>query len=292
MKRTLFLSNKISHPLGSSLCLFISLFAFMLPSVANAAASLLVTPSRIVFDDRTRTAQVTLMNQGDETGEYRINFIRQKMTENGQFEAVKADEEGMYSDTLVRYSPRQVSLPPGQAQVIRLMLRKPRNLPEGEYRSHMLFQTLPKPESSSLGKVTNSDGEGIRVEITPLVGISIPVIVRHGNLSSEVALHNARIVTTNAGSTFQLELDMHRSGNQSVYGDFRAIFIPNDGTEPKTLGLVNGIAVYTPNTLRRFSLPLRIPQGLEIENGKVRILYLENGKDEKTGLIAETFVSQ
>ncbi|MFO7593381.1 MAG: molecular chaperone, partial [Pseudomonadota bacterium] len=85
-------------------------------------------------------------------------------------------------------------------------------------------------------------------------------------------------------------LEMHRSGSQSVYGDFRAIFTPAGGA-PVTIGLVNGVSVYTPNSMRRFSLPLNVPEGTVLEKGKIRIIYLESGKDEKEGLLAETDIS-
>ncbi len=273
------------------------LFFFGLLSVATlltsqnaafAGAKLMVTPSRIVFEARTRTAQVTLLNTGDESGSFRISFIRQQMTETGQFVAVKANEVGYFSDSMVRYSPRQITLPPGQSQVIRLMLRKPRGLEDGEYRSHLLFQSIPKASKSSIESAVGAQQDGITVEIIPVVGVSIPVIVRHGKLTSTLMLNNVHMIPASAETpTPSVSVDMQRSGNQSVYGDFRVNFTPNDGTATTTIGLVNGVAVYTPNTLRRFSLPLRPPQGITLKNGKVRILFLEPGKDEKTGLIAE-----
>ena len=112
----------------------------------QAAGSLLVTPTRIVFEQRDRSAQVTLVNQSDQTSNFRISFIRQNMTEDGEFLPVPEGQDGMFSDSMIRYSPRQVSLPPGQSQVIRLALRRPADLADGEYRSHMLFQALPDPE--------------------------------------------------------------------------------------------------------------------------------------------------
>ena len=118
-------------------CLFLFVITFLMSLKCTAA--LLVTPSRVVFEDRTRTAQVTLVNKGSETATYRISFIRQNMTEDGKFVPAEKDESGLYSDTMVRYSPRQITLSPGQSQVVRLMLRKPKNLPDGEYRSHMLL---------------------------------------------------------------------------------------------------------------------------------------------------------
>lgn len=256
---------------------------------ALAGANLMVTPSRVVFEERTRSAQVTLLNKGDETGTFRISFIRQQMTEGGQFVEAEEDEPGLYSDSMVRYSPRQITLPPGQPQVVRLMLRKPRDLEEGEYRSHMLFQSIPEASKSNLESALAEDSQGIRVEIIPIVGISIPIIVRHGRLESELRLEKPRLIPdAEGGSGPTLVLEMHRSGKRSVYGDFRAILTPMGDGEPMTVGRVNGVAVYTPNNLRRFSLPLTIPQGVTLEGGKLRILYLESGKDEKSGLLAET----
>ncbi|MDH5611771.1 MAG: fimbria/pilus periplasmic chaperone [Gammaproteobacteria bacterium] len=263
--------------------------ALIMPSVVNAAANIMVTPSRVVFDESTRTAQVTLMNPGTETGEFRISFLRQNMNDKGEFVPVEADEKGMFSDPLIRYSPRQLTLPPGQSQVVRLMLRKPKDLETGEYRSHMLFQMLPKASKSSIKNTADADQKTITIEIIPAVGISIPVIVRHGKLESELKLDNARFIpATEVEPKPSISVDMHRSGNQSVYGDFRAIFTPSNGGAPVVIALANGIAVYSPNTLRHFSISLDIPSGVSLKEGYVRILFLESGKNEQTGLIAET----
>ena len=143
---------------AARLIAFIMLCYGLLQSTANAGANLMITPTRIVFEERTRTAQVTLMNNGSDTGNYRISFINQNMTDDGRFVEVKEGEEGMFSNSMVRYSPRQITLPAGQSQVVRLMLRKPRDLKDGEYRSHMLFQSLPKAGKSSLESAGLKDG--------------------------------------------------------------------------------------------------------------------------------------
>ena len=266
-----------------------TLILLILPSVVNAAANLMVTPTRIVFEERTRTAQVTLINNGTEQGDFRISFINQNMTDNGQFEIVKAGEKGLFANSMVRYSPRQITLASGQSQVIRLMLRKKRNMVDGEYRSHLLFQSIPKPSKSSIESNINENPEGITVEIIPIVGISIPVIIRHGKLQSELKLDNAHIIPGDeANPVSSISVDMHRTGNQSVYGDFRAIFTPNNGDEPVIIAMANGVAVYATNAFRQFSVPIRAPSEISVKEGKIRIIFLEPGKDEKTGLIAET----
>ena len=250
-----------------------------------AAANLMVTPTRIVFEQRDRTAQVTLVNQGNETGEFRISFIRQNMLESGEFVPVAEDEPGNYSDTLIRYSPRQVTLPPGQSQVIRLMLRKPRDLDDGEYRSHLLFQALPPPSSSSIEKIAEQDStEGITIELLPIVGVSIPVIVRQGELSSEVSLNNARLLSD--GGAPRIALDIVRSGNGSVYGDIRATFTPSGG-EPLVVAQANGVAVYANIDKRHFQSPLILPPGISLANGTLDVAFISSGEDPESGTLAQ-----
>ena len=259
---------------------------------ALANANLMVMPTRVVFEERTRTAQVTLVNNGTEQGEFRISFINQNMTDNGQFEAVKADEKGMFANSMVRYSPRQIILAPGQSQVVRLMLRKPRDLQDGEYRSHLLFQSIPKASKSSVNTAVKSESENITVEIIPIVGISIPVIVRHGKLNAELKIDNAHIIpASEANPAPSVSIDMHRTGNKSIYGDFRAIFTPTEGGKPVIIALVNGVSVYSTNAFRQFTMPINTPEGTTLKDGNIRVIFLESGKDEKTGLIAETTFS-
>lgn len=256
-------------------------------SAVNAGSNLLVTPTRIIFEERTRTAQVTLMNNGTESGNYRISFINQNMTEDGNFEPVAEGEKGNFSNSMVRYSPRQITLPPGQSQVVRLMLRKPRDLANGEYRSHMLFQSLPNPNKSSIEK-NKETPEGITVEIIPIVGISIPVIVRKGDIKSEISLSNTKYIAGNKENpNTRLAIDMNRTGDSSTYGDFRVIHTPKGGL-PTVVGLSNGVAVYTPNTIRHYEIPLTTRPDINITDGELRVIYLESGKNEENGLLAET----
>ena len=265
-------------------CFFLFVVTFLLS--LNCSATLLITPSRVVFEDRTRTSQVMLVNKGTETTTYRISFIRQNMTEDGKFVPVETGEEGLYSDKMVRYSPRQVILEPGQSQIVRLMLRKPRGLADGEYRSHMLLQALPKTTKSDISKAVEKGSDEISVEITTIIGVSIPVIVRNGKLNTELNLANARYVkSSDPKLKSYVMLDMNRTGTQSTYGDFRVTYIDENG-QAVIVGNVKGVAVYSPNTLRRFQIPVNIPAGHEYYKGRFHVTYSESGKGEGTGLIA------
>jgi len=265
-------------------CIFLISLNTLFSQQVFAAANVLVTPTRVVFEDRMRSAQVSLMNSGDQTGTFRISFLRQKMTDEGNFVPVAENEEGMFSDTIVRFSPRQIRLEPGQSQVIRLMLRKPRRLAEGEYRSHLLFQALPEPSTAPL---TAPPAGAISIEILPMIGVSIPVIVRHGDLESSISLTNVKLFKPDEeNSSYRLAVDMNREGPSSVYGDFHVHFTPQGGSV-QVIGRINGVAVYTPNSTRHLVVHLTTPSDLTLGNGSIDIHFTRSGEDPDVGLLAE-----
>jgi P pilus assembly chaperone PapD len=297
------INSKISHTLKTinkfhkttflkktSLPMLLALFALtvMVKSNAYAAGQLMISPTRVVFEGKERTKQVNLINSGSETGRFRISFVRRKMNENGKFEVVSENEPGLYSDEIVRFSPRQVTLQPGQSQTVRLMLRKKRDMKEGEYRSHMLFQSLPDSAATDINQLSDKNSDSLSVQLIPVVGITIPVIVRHGSLSFNASLSDFELEQSNTvkGQT-NLLLKINREGTSSAYGDFRVYFTPKGG-KPVVVGQVNGVAVYTPLTSRTVDIKLQTPAGFNLSNGELHITYLEPGKDETTGLIAES----
>ena len=270
------------------LVLVLSIISALPVTNANAAGQLMVSPTRIVFEGNERTQKVNLINNGSETGRYRISFVRRKMTEDGKFEEVSENEPGMYSDDIVRFSPRQVTLQPGQSQTVRLMLRKKRDMQDGEYRSHMLFQSLPDPATSDINILTDNNSTGLTVQLIPVVGITIPVIVRQGKLSSTVSLSDFELKQANTVKAENtLSFKINREGNSSAYGDFRVYFIPKGG-EAVVVAQVNGLAVYTPLASRSVDIRLQTPSNLNLSNGELHITFLEPGKDETTGLLAES----
>ena len=253
-----------------------------------ALGQLMVSPTRIVFEGGDRTKQITLINNGSETGRFRISFVRRNMNQNGKIVAVDEDEPGKYSDEMIRFSPRQVTLAPGQSQTVRLMLRKKRDTTDGEYRSHMMFNSLPDPATSDVKTLTSNKNEGLTIELIPVVGITIPVIVRQGHLNAKVSLDDFEIKQSNTVKAQPvLSLKINRHGNMSTYGDFRVYFTPKGG-KPVVVGQVNGVAVYTSTESRILDIKLQTPGEFGLSNGELHITYLEPGKDEITGLIAES----
>jgi len=257
----------------------------LLPGQVLAAGQLMVAPTRIIFEARDRTAKVNLVNNGTETATYRLEFTRKRMTKDGNFIDVDKPLPGeLFCDEMIRFSPRQVTLPPGQSQTIRLILRKPANLAAGEYRSHLLFKAIPKTESSSIEALDQKKANKLTIELTPVVGISIPVIVRHGDTSATVSIDNIVMGKTKNNQP-AISFALKREGNQSVYGDLSVTYIKADGAK-LTLSKANGISVYSPNAERVVALQLYIPKGVKLSGGQLLVEY-KRPAEQGGGLIAK-----
>ncbi|MHB1053867.1 MAG: fimbrial biogenesis chaperone [Thiobacillus sp.] len=238
-----------------------------------ALADLMVAPTRIVFDKNQRTAQLDLINSGTETATYRISIVNRRMSETGEFSAIDSPGPGeQFAGELLRYSPRQVVLAPGIGQTVRISLRKPADLPAGEYRSHLIFEKIAAAKGSTSIETQDAPTGEVSVQLTMLAGISIPVIVRHGETAASVTLAGLELHKPVAGQAATLAFVMQRSGNRSVYGDLGATFTPQGGAAQE-VGKAGGVAVYTPNPLRRVKLELKPPSGLLLARGTLRVTF-------------------
>jgi hypothetical protein len=252
-----------------------------------AFADLMLFPTRIVFD-KQRAAQVELMNQGKTPETYRIHLVNRRMGPNGEFIAIDQPGPGeQFADAMLRYSPRQVTIPPGGSQVVRILLRKPDDLAAGEYRSHLQFDRVAEASgANSVEEVARRGGQEVGVTIQALVGASIPVIVRQGETSAKLDLADLAVQPPTAGAPGLLSFQMKREGNRSVYGDLLATFTTTAGVTFE-VARAGGVAVYVPNASRRVQLPLQLPSGNTLPGGTLTLAFRE--RPESGGkLLAET----
>jgi hypothetical protein len=265
--------------------------SFMLMVAAPASADLMLYPTRIVVEKNQRAAQLGLINNGQESATYRITIVNRRMSETGEFSPVDSPLPGeQFADELLRYSPRQVTLAPGASQTIRISLRKPADLAAGEYRSHLQFDLVPEVSAvNSIDAAGAKQASGdVGVQLKPLVGVAIPVIVRQGETAATAALSGLELLKSAPGQAPMLAAVLQRSGNRSVYGDLAATFTPQGGATLE-VGKAGGVAVYTPNPLRRVKLELHPPPGLVLARGALRLTYRER-PEAGDKLLAETLI--
>lgn len=261
---------------GLAALVLISSFVNVAP--ASAAGDLLIAPTRVILDGR-RGTEVILNNIGNEEATYRITLELRRMNDQGRLDDVeleKATESERAVLGIIRYAPRRVTLPPNQPQSIRIGLQPDEALPDGEYRAHMLFRAIPKTPAADGSQQPN---EGLRIQIIPIYGISIPVIVRKGSLTATAALTNVRVGKDNEGPA--LEFDLNRSGSRSLFGE---VHVTKPGiAEP--LSITKGIAAYPEIARRKVSIPLSPDIAAKIK-GEIIISYYE-AAEAGGGLISQ-----
>lgn len=241
--------------------------ALLAPSPGAAQGNLLIAPTRLVLDGR-QGGEVILSNTGNEPETYRVTLELRRMNEDGDLDPVAVADENATEKTaldMIRYAPRRVTLPPSQPQSIRISVRPGADLPDGEYRVHMAFAALPKVHPVADAP---TDAKGISINLIPIYGIVMPIIVRKGALTVKAALTNPHIVHSPKGDQFAV--DMTRSGTESVYGDL--LVYPRGAKDP--VFVARGIAVYPEINVRHASFAIT-PQQEAALKGPVHVEYRE-----------------
>lgn len=266
---------------GASRSLLVCLLALGALPPADAqggAGDLTVTPTRLVFEGRIRTQSISLIHRGSGPMTYRVEMIEQRMLPDGGFEAIAEPRPGESpASELVRYSPRRVTLEPGVAQTVRLALRKPAGLEAGEYRSHLALYAEPPPGAAASIEGTG-DGEELGVRLIPIYRITVPVIVRHGELDATASLEilGPPELGEEEGKdgTPRLPLRLDRDGARSIFGDLD-VTLQRPGAAPLVVAQVKGLAVYTPNPSRFLGLPLHLPPGAPLDGARLEVRFAE-----------------
>jgi len=256
----------------------------VLAGAAPVQADLRIHPKRVVFEGKTRTASVTLVNNDPETYTYRITWQMLRMNAEGKLERIEdVDVEGgvdvAEANDMLRYAPRQVTVAPGVAQTVRIMLRKPAELADGEYRAHMLF--LREPRNMKMG----SEEDGLAISLNVLYGISIPIFVREGELEVDVAIE--QVAAKRDGDVVNLDIQLTRTGAKSVYGDVDVFY--KGGGEELMLSTIRGVGIYPETNTRRVPMELKMPDGTRVPPGQLLVRY-RAPKEQDNALLAEATV--
>jgi hypothetical protein len=271
----------------SRLLCYTVLFSLLLScsfSVARAQGDLLISPLRVVFENGKKLQEINLANTGKDTADYVITMINLRMKEDGSFEQIDTPDAGQnFAEKFVRFFPHRVSLAPGEAQSVKVQVVKSGEMSMGEYRSHLYFRSVPKERP--LGDTEpKKDSNAISIKLTPIYGITIPVIIRIGEVKADVSLSDVALDVTDPNAPPRLSVTFNREGNISVYGDMTINYVAPDG-KTTLAKLIKGIGVYTPNTARhaRFDLD-NDNNGIDFHKGKLHIVYsvLQSDKSVRT----------
>lgn len=248
--------------------------------------NLLITPRRVVLNGTKKTTELNLANTGEDTARFAVSFIQYRMKLDGSMEEVTVPDSGQrFADRFLRLFPRSVVLAPNEAQAIRIQLTRTQELEPGEYRSHIFFRAIPNEHPLGETPILSTDTTSVSVKLTPIFGITIPAIIQIGESNTETSLSDLSL--TMQGDTLPIfKLTFNCRGNMSVYGDLSIDYVSPDGKATQ-VGLARGIAVYTPNKQRHFTLALDSKSKVNFRTGKLIATY-KTQPDAKSEILAES----
>jgi P pilus assembly chaperone PapD len=268
--------NSSTKSLAIAAALVAPFFVFATKAQAGIG-DLLVAPTRIVLDGRKGT-EIILNNIGDEPATYRISVEFRRMTEDGGLvDVAQPTAADKAAEDMIIYAPRRVTLVPHQPQSIRIAARPPQGLPDGEYRLHLLFRAIPPADP--VVAATDEPPKGVQFKITPIYGVTIPIIVRLGNLQATAGISNVHLDKI-AGRP-AVALDLSRAGSRSTFGEVRVL---RAGVKDP-VAVQKGVAVYTELNSRHVNVPVADAYKGEIP-GPVTVQYVET-YDDGSHVIAE-----
>lgn len=261
-------------------------------SAGAATPDINLSPRRLVVPDGARAAeQVVLFNRGGAGATYAIELVDLAMNEEGRLVAMSENPASAArvrsAASMIRYSPRRVTLAPGESQVVRIQVRRPTDLAPGEYRTHFTVSALP-PEDTGLAieeaVAATASGE-IRIQLTTVYGVSIPLIVREGELTARASI--SAVAPARIENRPAIALTIDRSGDRSIYGDLTVAL--DDGSD-RVIAQLRGVGVYPEVDRRHVVVELAADAPALAPGARVKVSYVDQDHDKGAVLAATTAV--
>lgn len=253
-------------------------------STGSAQGNLILLQKRVVFEGHKTTQILEFGNIGKDTATYTISLLHMRMMEDGSLIKISEPDSGeLFADEYVRIYPHTIVLAPKESQTMKVQLVNSESMKPGEYRSHLYFRAT-RTSKNERADAAGENQKSLSVTLSPLFGISIPVIIRIGKPANSVSLANLGIESKNDTSRV-LTFNLKRTGNFSVYGDISVVYVPTKGKETE-IEKVRGIAVYTPVSQRKTKLALVYKKGIDYHHGKLVVRFTKP-VEEKGTLLAQ-----
>jgi hypothetical protein len=223
------------------------------------AMAMKITLRRVVFEGPKRAEVITVINGGDEAVTYRLGWRHFLMTPDQSLADVNENAlppEIKPSKDMVKFAPRRFTLQPGASQQVRMILRMRGGVDDGEYRSHLWIRPEAKIDSLKRDQVNPNDKQGT-VKIEMLAGVTMPVIIRKGNLGAKVGI--ADLQASQSGNVVTGSYRLIREGERSTYGDLE--YTCNSGAGSYKLSVSRGNAIYAETNQRNMKIKIALKEG-------------------------------
>ncbi len=242
-----------------------------------ASAGIMIYPKYLSLDDKTKSAEVTLINSSAlESSNYRVTLSYKKQNPDGSYTEVTEEELPADSVTkLLRYSPRSVMLKPSQSQTVRVLKRIPEGLEPGDYVGYITFTEVLLEKAATK---ENLDPKAFSVKLTPIPSFSIPIFVRYKVKENAPVSLETKGLVTKEGIT-SLSVVMKRQEQAKSKGPrlvARGDLSVWDGDQ--MIGYIKGRYMLPATDTLETQMPLYIRDAITNKEGKKENKYLTAGE--------------
>ena len=252
------------EPIPTRLAVVAMLLAATLPYAETsyaATAKLFINPTLVELNNRQRSATVSIVNRGDATGIFTIEWVDYVMTEEGGLAVAESDSRWSLQPH-IRYSPRRATLRPGETQLVKIALRHREGVAEGEYYSHLRVLTLNDNVSAEAGAARPS------VTVEARSAIAVPVVWRNSREKPRAMISSVQF----DAERHELSIDVQRIGSLSTRGYLHVRQTAVDG-ERQALASPTPLVIYPSVEHRRMAVALTT-DSLDLEPGsQLEIVY-------------------
>ncbi len=245
------------------------LAAVALPAAARAQG-VVIAPTAVFIDARTRTAALLLVNPNEQPVEVEVGtlFGYPVTDSTGQLvlRTVEEPDSTLPSAAAwIRPYPRRMTLAPHAQQTVRLLVTPPPTLPDGEYWSRVVVTA----RGGQIPLSQSTDTTRVRVGLSVEVRTILPLLYRKGRLQGGLELSALR--AERQGDSLLVRAHLERTGATAALGTANGELVDSTGATRATFSTpISAYYAVDP----RFTLPLdSVPAGhyrlrVEIASGR------------------------
>lgn len=251
--------------------------AILMLCVTPVVADMLILPMRVYFKDGERMKSLTVLNNGGSQAIYRLAFVHNKQQPDGSYvEMPQTITPGYDPSEWLVYSPRQVDLMPQAKQSIKISLRRPADMPDGEYRVHAVMRRVARDI------IENRGSDAVSGKMMINVGFAVPVVVRKGRYDTTATFESFKLLppeTKGGVARSRAEVTLLRKGKFSSVGRIEGFWTPPGGGEEVEVIKKRSMVIYPEVGERKAVIALdRVIQG-----GTLRLVY--RGMEADRGVV-------
>jgi P pilus assembly chaperone PapD len=214
--------------------------ALSIAAAPARAQGVLVAPQAVFVDHRTRSGAIELYNPGTEPAEVSVSAlfgypVTDSLGRTTLYTTTAPDSSAPSAAAWVSAFPRRLTLAPRQRQTVRLLVRPPQNLPDGEYWTRLVVQA----KGGRVEVAGPAEDSGIQVGLTLEVRTIIALLYRKGAVSTGVALSGVRAELD--GDSLAVRARLERTGNAAYLGQVHGTLTDASGRTVKAFDVPTAV---------------------------------------------------